>query len=358
MAILRLMIVLALALLVSACATNVVGEKVSRFDQGIAAYDAGDYAAAYRIWAQLAREDDLGAMRNAAQLLRQGKGVEKDTKAAFRLYMEAAEKGLVTAMANVADMFLTGEGTEKNPEAAVAWYARAATAGLSIAQMKLSELYEQGVGVERDPVRSRALLERAARNGYAPAQAKLKTMGTPVPDAPAAAAMNPDDPWRGGGTVGATINRLTGGDAQPDQPAAPPRAAPVSAQGQTARMSPGDPVPAEVNARMPAADIAQMNAAFAAYAAQNKALAFATWRNVAVRGNPEAQLRVGLLYARGEGVGQDMIEAYRWLRLAAAQGQPQAPGELSFVGAQLAPAERAIAESLVRVPTGDATKAP
>ena len=108
----RFALPIALAFSLSACATNIVAEKASRFDQGVAAYDVGDFAAAYRIWSELAREDDLAAMRNTAQLLRQGKGVDKDPKKAFDLYLEAAEKGLVTAMANVGDMYLAGEGYE------------------------------------------------------------------------------------------------------------------------------------------------------------------------------------------------------------------------------------------------------
>lgn len=341
----RILILLVLAIVVSACATNIVAEKASRFDQGIAAYDSGDFAAAYRIWAALAREDDLGAMRNAAQLLRQGKGVEKDSVAAFKLYREAAEKGLVTAMANVGEMYLTGEGIEKNPQAAAAWFARAATAGLSIAQMKMSELYETGVGVERDPSRARALLERAARNGYTPAQAKLSAMGATIamePVSPTPDDVDLDDPWRGGGTVIGAF----GGTTNAGEP---------SAAGP--RMSPGEPIDRTASAKMPAADVAQLNAGLSAYAAKNESLAFASWRNVAERGNSEAQLRVGLLYARGEGTGQDMIEAYRWLKLAADQGHARAPAELSSVAAQLAPAERAIAESLVKSPAGDGTKA-
>ena len=338
---LRFVVLVAFAAALSACATNVVAEKASRFDQAVAAYDAGDYAGAYRIWSELADEDDLAAMRNAAQLLRQGKGVEKDVRRAFNLYTEAAEKGLVTAMANVADMYLAGEGVEKNPQAAAAWYARAASAGLSLAQMKLAEMYEQGLGVERDPVRARTLIERAARNGYAPAQAKLATMA-PAPAPSSKEPTDPDDPYRGGGTITSEQAAHT--------------VAPSS--GDTARPLPNDAIAPEIMARMPANDIAQMNAGFGAYAAQDKKLAFATWRNVAARGNPEAQLRVGLLYERGEGVGQDMIEAYRWLKLAANQGHPKAGAELSLVAAQLAPAERAIAESLVKMPAPDGMKAP
>jgi len=334
------------ALLVSGCVTNVVSEKASRFDDGTAAYDVGDYATAYRIWSELAREDDLAAMRNTAQLLRQGKGVARNPNEAFRLYREAAEKGLVTAMANVGEMYLAGEGTEKNPQAAAAWYARAAAAGLSIAQVKMAELYEQGIGVERDPTRARALLERAARNGYAPAQARLKAMGVSeiVEEEPAKSA-NTDQPWQGGGVTNAE-RAMRAPSSTPASPSSRPR------------MSLGDPMSQEVATRMSANDQAQMHAGFVAFAGQNKRLAFVTWQSVARRGNSEAQLRVGLMYEYGEGVGQDMIEAYRWLRLAANQNHPRAQSELSFVTAQLAPAERAIAESLVRTPTGDSTNAP
>lgn len=340
---LRFPIFVAFALVLNACATNVVAEKASRFDQAVAAYDAGDFSGAYRIWSDLAAEDDLAAMRNAAQLLRQGKGVEKDAKKAFNLYSEAAEKGLVTAMANVGDMYIAGEGVEKNPEAAAAWYARAASAGLSLAQVKLAEMYEQGLGVPRDPARARTLVERAARNGYAPAQAKLARMA-PSPAPASTSTGGEDDPYRGGGTITSELALEHAG-------------APAPTSG-TARAMPGDVVPADLGAKMPPADLAQMNAGLSAYAAQDKRLAFATWRNVAGRGNADAQLRVGLLYQRGEGVGQDMIEAYRWLKLAANQAHPKAAAELSFVAAQLAPAERAIAESLVKMPASDPTKAP
>jgi TPR repeat protein len=333
---LRFLIVSAFAFLLSACATNIVAEKASRFDEAVAAYDAGDYPAAYRIWSQLAREDDLAAMRNTAQMLRQGKGVEKDTKQAFKLYMSAAEKGLVTAMANVGDMYLSGEGTEKNPQAAAAWYSRAATAGLSLAQVKLADMYEKGVGVERDPARAHALIERAARNGYQPAQARLAAVGVAPVTPSAPAADDPNDAYRGGGkTTSELVQRPTG-----------------------PRPTAGEAVAPDLAAKMPPEDLAQLNAGLNAYAAQNTRLAFATWRNVAGRGNADAQLRVGLLFEHGEGVGQDMIEAYRWLKLAANQGHPKASRELSLVSAQLAPAERAIADSLVKMPAGSSEKAP
>lgn len=326
---LRLTVVVALALLLSACVTNVVADKAARFNQATAAYDAGDFPRAYGIWSELANEDDLAAMRNTAQMLRQGKGVKKDSEKAFDLYLSAAEKGFVTAMANVAEMYLSGEGTEKDTKEAVAWYTRAATAGLSLAQVKLADMYEQGIGVERDPARARSLLERAARNGYGPARTRLEAMGIPVAStapAPVAATpnTNPDEPW--------------------------PHSGRLPAQSREGRMSPGMPMRIGAASTMSADDLTLMNSGFASYAANNKAAAFTAWRAVAGRGNAEAQLRVGLLYEAGEGVGQDMIEAYRWLKLAATQGQPQAVEAFRFVSSSMAPAERAMAESLAKNP--------
>ncbi len=331
----RIAVLVAIAFLLSACVTNIVADKAARFDQATLAYDSGDYARAYEIWSELADEDDLAAMRNTAQLLRQGKGVAKDVDKAFDLYKEAAEKGFVTAMANVAEMYLSGEGTDKDPKEAAVWYARAATAGLSLAQVKLADMYDQGIGVERDPARSRALLERAARNGYGPARTRLEAMGVSVASTEPGAMppnANPDEPWPHSG-----------------------RRPSVQREGG---MSPGTPMRIGAASTMTAGDLTLMNSGFTSYASGNKAGAFAAWRDVASRGNAEAQLRVGLLYERGEGVAQDMIEAYRWLKLASAQSQPQAVEAFRFVSASMAPAERAMAESLAKNPNAHSKNDP
>lgn len=342
----RGLIVLALAAMLAACATNVAQQKATRFDQGVAAYDAGDFPQAYQIWSQLAEEDDLAAMRNTANLLRQGKGVAKDERAAFKLYKEAAEKGLVTAMANVADMYLAGEGVDRDPKLAAGWYARASVAGLSLAQVRLADMYSKGVGVEKDAAKARTLLERAARNGYAPAQERLRDMGIAVPpdgEEEDDTSSSEDDPWRGGGDPSSAAS----GTAQPAAPTEHAR-----------RPQPGDPLTPDMISSMSADDANVMKQGLAAYQAGNKAGAFAAWRRQAERGNAEAQTRVGLLYARGEGTKQDTIEAYRWLRLAATQGNEGAWVELPLVAAQLSAAERAMGESLVRMPNGAQNKSP
>jgi len=365
----RHFILLVAFLALGACATTTVAEKASRFDEGVAAYDAGDFAAAYRIWDELARQDDLAAMRNVAQLLRQGKGVAKDSKRAFKLYMAAAERGLVTAMANLGDMYLAGDGVERNPQAAAAWFARAAAAGLSLAQWKLAAMYDSGDGIPVDKARARGLLERAARNGYAPAQERLREMGlelnaqgevvateSPVPAAPAAntaTASAPAGPAIPKGRPGILDDLFS---TSTPAPAAPAAASPAPTTPKPAGMSLADAIPPDQIARMAPADATSVYAGLAAYNAGDRKNALSIWFDAAARGVPDAQLRVGLMHARGEGTIQDMIEAYRWLRHASTQGHPQAIEELARLSARLAPAERAIGESLVREPIGKARK--
>jgi len=93
----------------SGCASNQTGETLKNtFDSGVAAYDAGDYAKAYKIWSAI-DDDDIAAMRNVAMMRRQGLGTAKDPKGAEELYLRAAEAGLPTAQADLADMLIRGE---------------------------------------------------------------------------------------------------------------------------------------------------------------------------------------------------------------------------------------------------------
>jgi len=152
------------------------------------------------------------------------------------------------------------------------------------------------------------------------------------------APANPDDPWRG--------------DRSGEQAATQP-----VARGEAShRPLPGDPLTPDMISAMGEDDANVMKQGLDAYHAGNKVGAFSSWQREADKGIAEAQARVALLYARGEGTKQDAIEAYRWLRLAATQGNASAWVELPLVAAQLSPAERAMGESLVRTPNGAQNK--
>jgi TPR repeat protein len=170
---------------------GVSGAQLSdTFDKGLAAYDAGDYPAAYKIWSSIA-EYDLGAMRNVAMMLRDGQGVAKDPKKAEDLYETAADAGMPTAQADLAEMLLRGDAGPPDPQRALPLLQSAAAANHPVAQFDLAKMYETGQDglVKQDMAQARKLYAAAASHGMKEAQARLDALGPePPPPAPTVSA--------------------------------------------------------------------------------------------------------------------------------------------------------------------------
>jgi TPR repeat protein len=169
-------------------------EIAADFAAGVAAYDAGDYQKAFKVWWEL-RFEDLAAMRNLGMMLRKGIGTEKDPKKAEEIYLRAAEVGMPTAQADLADMYLKGELGDPDMAAALPLLARAAAANHPGAQFQLGEFYETGAPplVPQDTEKARELYAAAARSGMPEAIARSQFLGPPAaqpaaPDTPAANA--------------------------------------------------------------------------------------------------------------------------------------------------------------------------
>jgi len=106
-----------------------IGPLRADFETGVAAYRAGDYAAALREFRAL------------------------------------ADKGVVIAYTNLGYMYALGEGVDADMRRAAEWFRRAAEAGDAAAQLTLGVLYYNGEGVERDLARAYAWFNIAATNG-------------------------------------------------------------------------------------------------------------------------------------------------------------------------------------------------
>lgn len=178
------------------------GAEIAKiFDSGVAAYDAGNYEQAFKIWWDL-RYEDLAAMRNLAMMLRKGQGVAKDPKKAEELFQRAAEAGLPTAQADLADMLLKGEAGPPNLTAALPLLAAAAAANHPVAQFELGELYETGAPpyLAKDLEEARQLYAAAAGHGMKEAADRLRVVGPPQqppqeqPAPPASAGFTPVPP--------------------------------------------------------------------------------------------------------------------------------------------------------------------
>jgi hypothetical protein len=80
---------------------------------------------------------------------------------------------------------------------------------------------------------------------------------------------------------------------------------------------------------------------------QDVAEAAKWYRKAADQGNAKAQYHLGLMYAKGRSVPRDLVQALMWLDLAAAQGDALAARSGDQVAAKMTPAQIKEAEALI-----------
>lgn len=156
-------------------------ELAATFNTGLAAYDAGNYPKAFKIWSSI-QDLDLAAMYNVARMLRNGVGTKKDPKRAEEIYEVAAEAGFPKAQADLADMLLRGEAGPPDPKRALPLLEAAAAANHPVAQYELAQMFETGQNglVPKNLTVARRLYAAAASHGMTVAAQHLKELGGPV----------------------------------------------------------------------------------------------------------------------------------------------------------------------------------
>lgn len=143
--------------------------KASTFQQGLDAYDSGNYAAALRIFVRLAEQGDALAQNNLGVMYESGRGVTQNHREAVRWYRLAAEQGNADAQNNLGGMYAEGQGVPQNHREAVHWYRLAAEQGNAFAQFNLGLMYGTGKGVTENYIQAHKWFNLAAANGNASA---------------------------------------------------------------------------------------------------------------------------------------------------------------------------------------------
>ncbi len=92
------------------------------FDDGVAAYDQGQFDKALQLWLPLAQQGNVVAQFNVAALYEKGSGVAQNPVEAARWYLEAAKQGDLDAQLKIASLYEDGTGVEKDADAARKWY--------------------------------------------------------------------------------------------------------------------------------------------------------------------------------------------------------------------------------------------
>lgn len=142
-------------------------------DEGIAAFNAGDYKTAIEKWQALIQEGRPEGLFFMGVMYAEGKGIAQNHAKAFELYTEAAQKDHAPAQYNLANQYATGEGVTQDFSKAEYWWTKAAERGLVPAQINLGNMYYFGVAGEKNPELARKWLTLAAEKGSAEARETL-----------------------------------------------------------------------------------------------------------------------------------------------------------------------------------------
>ena len=92
--------------------------------------------------------------------------------------------------------------------------------------------------------------------------------------------------------------------------------------------------------------VSQFDQGVAAYGRADYATAYRLWRPLADQGLANAQYNLGLMYANGQGVAQDYVQAHNWFNLGAVSGHASAVKNRDSVAAKMTPAQIAEAQRL------------
>ncbi len=119
-----------LAFIAALCAGFTLGLTApawAGWDEGVAAYHRGDYAAALREFRPLAEQGNAKAQYNLGLMYYNGEGVPQDYAEAVKWYRKAAEQGYAKAQNNLGLMYVGSLGVPQDYVQAHMWLDLAAS---------------------------------------------------------------------------------------------------------------------------------------------------------------------------------------------------------------------------------------
>jgi len=285
-------------------------------DDGAAAYERGDFTTAMSIFRALAEQNEVRAQFNLGVMNYMGQGTAQNYEEAARWYRMAADRGGVRAQFNLGLMYETGEGVPQDYAEALRLYHLAGDQGHPGAPAKIAEisaLIESTGGAPDGLTTAPALAAQNANANVAASAAPAVPTPPPPPVAQEEADAQPvaeDIPAPPPAPEEVALSALVvAPSAPPAAAASPPAAPPPSA-------------PAQPAAQPTIAD------AQAAYERGDFGNAVSQFQVLADQGDARAQYTLGVMYANGQGVGQDPAQALRFYSLAANQGHAAAQFDL------------------------------
>ena len=279
--------------------------RAGTVEDGLAAYQRGDYAIALRLWRPLAAQGNAAAQNDIGWAYLNGKGVPKDYSEAVKWLRLSAAQGNAAAQTNLGWMYQNGVGVPQDYDQAVKWSQLAATQGEALAQTNLGLMYAKRQGVSQDYEEAVRLFRLSAAQGNALAQTTLGWMyqnGQGVPQ-------DYDEAVRFYRLAAAQGNAI----AQTDLGL-------MYQFGQGVSQDYEEAVKLHRLAVAQGNAMGQNNLAFMYLFGQgvppDDKEAVKLFRLAAAQGNATAQSNLGEMYANGRGVPRDYVHSYMWLAIS------------------------------------------
>ncbi len=130
-------------------------------EDGVAAYQSGDYGKAVEVWRALAEQGVPVAQYRLGEMYAEGKGVAQSDSTAMQWFQRAADHGVANAQYDVGASYAAGLGVARNDAEAAKWFRRAAEQGMAFAQLNLGLMYAAGRGVPQNNVEAMTWLQLA-----------------------------------------------------------------------------------------------------------------------------------------------------------------------------------------------------
>ena len=178
------------------------------YEDGMAALDRGDYAAAHAEFMALAKQGNRDAQFALGQMYDFGLGIPQNIPLAFNWYREAAELGHPESQSILGFMHAHGVGTQRNILEGYVWFSLAAAQGNPIAEVNRDKLargmtaqqrFEADLQVanrQREVNAAIARMQSASKAGEPtePKAAEEETSDIPIEPASETAAAVPPEP--------------------------------------------------------------------------------------------------------------------------------------------------------------------
>jgi len=140
---------------------------MSSYEEGVDAYERGDYDTAMKELRALADQGHAAAQHALGVMYNEGQGVPKDFQEAARWYRLAADQGHAKAQTVLGRKYAEGQGVAQNDQEAFRWFQKAANQGYAPAEAVLGGMYYEGrSGAPQDNVLAHMWLNLAAVQGF------------------------------------------------------------------------------------------------------------------------------------------------------------------------------------------------